>query len=94
LIADVKSNTNGETVEAELTDVQVRATNGSTVVASGEDVLSSTHEIVENRVVVAKLANPNKAIATSALRFSVTAQGKDKVTLTALPLDLVSAGYT
>gem|GEM_PF-6327950 len=39
-------------------------------------------------VVVAKDTNSSKAIATSALRFSVTASGKDQATLSGVTLTI------
>jgi hypothetical protein len=47
----------------------------------GDSVVSNTHAIAEDVAVVAKATNSSKEIASSALRFSVTASGKNGVTL-------------
>jgi len=50
--------------------------------------------MVENMMVVAKATNTSKALTTSALRFTVTASGKDSVLLTGLKMNNALAGYT
>ena len=44
-------------------------------------------------MVVAKLDNPNKSIEGSAIRFSVTAAGKNSVVMKSISHTLASAGY-
>jgi len=43
---------------------------------------------------LAQLANPGKALTTSALRFSATAAGKTSITLTGVKITSSFAGYT
>jgi hypothetical protein len=52
------------------------------------------HWIAENKAVVAKASNSSKEITSSALRFTVTASGKDSVTLSGTSLDVSLSGYT
>jgi hypothetical protein len=96
LIADVNTNVINTQVSVtlSLTWSNIKATNGSIVAAIGTDVSSNTHKIDENLAVVAKSANPSKDLSTSALRFSVTASGKNGVTLTSATFDNVLSGYT
>lgn len=56
-------------------------------------VAGNTHKIVENTLLVAKLANPNKVLNTSAMRFSISAMWKNSVTVTALDLNAIT-NYT
>jgi hypothetical protein len=57
-------------------------------------VVWNTHAIEENFAVVAKAANASKDLSTSALRFTVTASGKDGVTLNGANFDNLLSGYT
>lgn len=96
VIADVNTNTTGTTVSltVDQANMNIKGSNGLTIAAAGSSVTSRTHAIAENTMVVAKLANSGKALTTSALRFSVTAAGKDSVTLTGLTLTTSLVGYT
>jgi len=93
LVADVNSNTNGVSVNGRFTTIDVKWTNGL-VVNKTAQILSNNHAISENTMVVAKASNPDKALTTSALRFTVTAAGKDSVLLTGIKLNGALAGYT
>ena len=68
----------------------VKASNGTTVAIPTATVNWNQHVIAENSILVAKLTNSNKDLATSALRFSVTANGKDEVELTNLDVNVAS----
>lgn len=92
LVADVNTELAAETFVVNLGDVNVRASNGSTIVANVATGVTATHGIDENTFVVAKLANPSKSL-TSALRFSVTAAGQDSVLVNSVDLDVLLAGY-
>jgi len=94
LIADANSNTNNQTFVVELDDVVVRGANGVEVTATVQTSPIATHGIAENRFVVAKAANASKAITTSALRLTVTANGVDSVMLSGFSFDTILAGYT
>ncbi|MDD3303138.1 MAG: hypothetical protein PHN31_06295 [Candidatus Gracilibacteria bacterium] len=95
LVGDINTNTNATyAVDLLLSGSTIKGTNGNVVAMTGVDVSSNTHQIAENMVVVAKDTNSSKAIATSALRFSVTASGKDQATLSGVTLTINLSGYT
>jgi hypothetical protein len=56
-------------------------------------VASRTHMVAENTIVLAKSENPSKLLTTSALRFTVTAAGKNSVTLNSINFNNLLAGY-
>lgn len=96
LVADVNTNVTGVSnlsVTLNGASSRVKSTNGTLSYLTGT-VASATHAIDENIAVVAKVANTSKDLNTSALRFSVTASGKDKVTLTSATFDNLFSGYT
>jgi len=64
-----------------LTTGAVRASNGNTVTPTFSTIVSNTHTLAENTFTIAEALNPNKEITTSAMRFTVTAAGKDSVVL-------------
>lgn len=90
LIADVNTNVKATSVNAELVlaSSNVKATNGKTIAMIGSNVASNVHMIDENKAVVAKASNSSKLLINSALRFTVTASGKDQVTLSGANLTL------
>jgi hypothetical protein len=92
ILADVNSDSTGS-VSLNLTTAAVRASNGTTVAPTFTAIASNTHVIALNSFTVAKAANTSKGITTSALRFDVTAAGKDKVTLSGLNFSNLLAGY-
>jgi hypothetical protein len=92
ILADVNSDSTGS-VAMSLTTAAVRASNGTTVTPTFTAIASNSHVIALNSFTVAKAANGSKAITTSALRFDVTAVGKDKVTLNSLDFSNLLAGY-
>jgi hypothetical protein len=94
LVANVNSNVDAQTFAVTLTDVAVRASNGSTVAEAGLTLASSTHAIAEDRFVVAKASNASKSLTTSALRFTITAEGKDAVLISGFAFNTILAGYT
>lgn len=89
LIADVNTNVVATSVSSQLVlaSSTIKATNGKVISMIWSNVSSNTHLIDENKAFVAKSTNSSKDISTSALRFSVTATGKDKVTLTSATFD-------
>lgn len=93
LVADVNSNLVGETFTVTLNGANVRSSNGSTIAANVAGGITATHDIDENTFVVAKAANASKSLATSALRFTITASGKDSVLVNSIDVDAVLAGY-
>ena len=97
LVADVNTNVTGATFNVNLNLgvwTQVKSTNGTITTMIGASVLSNVHAIEENKGVVAKATNSSKQITTSALRFTVTASGKDSVTLDSATFANLFAGYT
>lgn len=96
LIADLNTNVNNVDIYVNL-DVagsNIRSTNGLNIPMVGSVVVGNQHTIAENTAVVVKTTNSSKDLATSALRFSVTASGKDQVTLSWATFDNVLSGYT
>lgn len=82
VIADTNSNTNIGSVQLALSSAKITGSNGSDVTPTISTVIASKdHAIAENVLVVAKAANPNKSLSTSAMVFTITASGKDSVTL-------------
>jgi len=94
VIANANTNTNTGNIAMSLSSVVIKASNGteSTVYASAVD--SKVHAIAENTLVVAKIDNANKSLSTSAMRFTVTAAGKDSVTLSGFTFTQNPTGYT
>lgn len=97
LVADVNTNVN-DTFSVVLLEngTKIKGSNGvvRSVETDSVDVDSNTHLVAENKAVVAKSSNSSKDISTSALRFSVTASGKDQVTLSGAMFDNQLSGYT
>lgn len=96
LIADLNTNVNNVDIVVNLAVAgsNIRSTNGLNIAMIWNNVAGNVHTISENTAVVAKLTNSSKDLATSALRFSVTASGKDQVTLSWATFDNVLSGYT
>lgn len=87
LVADVNTNVDSTfSVVLNETGTQIKASNGNVkaVDATSVDVASNVHKIAENKAVIAKSSNSSKDLETSALRFTVTASGKDQVTLSGI----------
>lgn len=97
VLANVNSNISAGDVTATIVKVgtNVKSSNGTVVPVDGAgNLVANTHAIAENTMVVAKAAtNPSKAIASSALRFTVTASGKDSISLTAITTAVSQFGY-
>lgn len=93
VVADVNSNTTLATLALTLTSTDVKGSNGLATSATGT-VTSKTHATAENTLVIAKAANTSKLLTTSALRFTVTAAGKDTITLSRVDFSNAVAGYT
>jgi len=94
LMADVNTDTSA-TFQTTLTAVTVRSSNGLSVPQTGLSIASNTHTIAENVVTqISKPSMTNKSLFSNALRFTVTAAGKDSITLDQLDLSTTLAGYT
>jgi hypothetical protein len=93
VVADVNSNTDITGVKLTLDSLTIKATNGTTKDID-TNLSSNTHAIAQNTLVVAKAANSSKLLTTSALRFTVTAAGKNSITLSGVVLNNSIAGYT
>jgi len=96
LVADINTNVVGESFEITLVaaNSNIRSSNGTNVVITGATtVVSNNHLVNEDKAVVAKSTNSSKNLTTSALRFSVTASGKDSVTLTGATFSNLFSGY-
>ena len=96
VVADVNSNTNtgGVAITVKAAWTNVKGSNGNTIAIAGSDVSNSTHAIADSTITIVQALNPNKEIGSSALRFTVTAQGKNSVILTGLTAYLATAGYS
>jgi len=96
VVADVNTNTNatGVILGLELANSKIKSSNWTNISMSWVNVSSNIHAISENTALVAKATNSSKAITTSALRFTVTSRGKDKVTLSWATFANVFWGYT
>ncbi|NOZ43790.1 MAG: hypothetical protein GXP45_01225, partial [bacterium] len=95
IVADVNSSTEtgGIAMTVDYTGTNIKGSNGATVQVTGSNVDSRTHATAENTLFVAKAENPNKGLTTSALRFTITADGKNSVTLTGLSINIAPSGY-
>ncbi|MDD2916366.1 MAG: S-layer homology domain-containing protein [Candidatus Gracilibacteria bacterium] len=93
--ADANSNTDTGAINLSLSGVVIKGTNGSeTTVAPTSTVVSKTHGIAQNTLVIAKATNSSKELTSSALRFTVTAAGKDLVTLNSITGSVQLSAYT
>ena len=88
LIADVNSNTT-TTLIANLSTLNIRSSNGSTVTGAGTPVAGSLHTISENVPVFTKVARGDNFT----IKFTVSAQGINDVTLDSLVLNNIFANY-
>lgn len=97
LVADVNTNVDS-TFQVTLDKAQtyIKGSNGAVklVDVSSVDVASKTHKVAENKAVIAKSSNSSKLLINSALRFSVTASGKDQVSLSGANLTLDMYGVS
>ena len=94
VVADVNSNTSLSALNIYLASANIKSSNGSIVAATGGPLASNTHATSQNTMTVQKADNSSKLLTTSALRFSVTAAGKNSVILTGLNFTNALAGYT
>lgn len=97
LVADVNTNVDS-TFQVTLDKAQtfIKGSNGAVkaVDVSSVNVASKTHKVAENKAVIAKSSNSSKLLINSALRFSVTASGKDQVSLSGANLTLDMYGVS
>lgn len=95
VVADANTNTNKTGAVIALNKVTIVASNGAeSDITAGATVKSNLHAVAQNSAVVAKATNSSKELTTSALRFTVTASGKNFVTLANVKLSSVLSGYT
>jgi hypothetical protein len=95
LSADAKSNTDSTGTKLYFGSVIIRGTNGLEVTPATTipAIASNSHAVAQNTAVVAKAANTSKEITTSALRFTVTASGKNSIALITPALTARLFGY-
>ncbi len=93
VIADANSSTNVENVSLQLDSVKFTWSNGSDD-TEAQVVSGKVHAIADNVLVIAKASNSSKLISNSALRFTVTASGKDEITLSGVNLRAQLSWYT
>jgi len=96
VVANVNSNTNttGVAITVKATGTDIKGSNGNTINIAGGDVVCNTHAIADSIITVLQLANPNKDLGSSALKFSVTAQGKNSTLMTSLKAYIATAGFS
>jgi len=92
--ANVNSNTNGVNVSMTLTSINIKGSNGAEVAATGPSITSNTHTIAENRFAIADATPANKNLSSTAMKFTVAAEGKTEVTLDSLAFATSIFGYT
>ena len=92
IVADVNANTTGD-ISLTLSSGSVESVSDATITSITSNV-SAHHKIAENTLIVAKASNPNQLITTSALRFTVTAAGKNSVSLSQFAFTNALAGYS
>lgn len=95
LSADAKSNTDSTGTKLYFGSVVIRGTNGLEVAPTTTipAIASNSHAVAQNTAVVAKAANTSKEVTTSALRFTVTASGKNSIALVLPTLTARLFGY-
>lgn len=98
--ADANTNTTTTWTKLTLSSLVIRGSNGSEITSgtsgftyTADSVVSNLHAVAENTAVFAKATNSSKELTTSALRFTVTANGKNNVTLAGLTLAGKLSGY-
>lgn len=91
VVANANTNVKGD-VALTLDSVKIAGTNGKEV-SKDTNVKSNTHFVAENVLVVAKSTNNNKSLSTSAMVFTVTASGKDSVSLKSFNFNTIVTGY-
>lgn len=91
VVANANTNVTGD-VALTLDSVKIAGTNGKEV-SKDTNVKSNTHFVAENVLVVAKSTNNNKSLSTSAMVFTVTASGKDSVSLKSFNFNTIVTGY-
>jgi hypothetical protein len=101
LVADVNLNTATGSLKVSLDQTNTGATmikssNGTDIqaIASSSAITSNDHRVEENMAVIAKESNGSKDLATSAVRFSITATGKSQATLSGFTVKANLSGYT
>ena len=95
IIADANLNTSvtGVYINLAKTGSTIKSSNGSVIAMVGDNVTSNIDRIEENMAVIAKDSNSDKDLANSAIRFSITASGNDKVTLAKITVKPNISGY-
>jgi len=95
LYADAKTNTNRGSTIVGLNSVTIRGSNGKELTTTADaSVKSNKMDVYENTAKIAQVSPVNKSIATDAMRFSITAAGKNSVTLSSITLTGTISGYT
>jgi hypothetical protein len=96
VIADVNTNTDalGLNLTTDITGSVLKGSNGGVVSFTGSDVASNNSDIAQNTAKIAQVTPTNKDIATDAMEFSITAAGKNSVTLSGATFSNTVSGYT
>ena len=96
VVANVNSTTNviGVSVDVTSTGSTITGSNGGIISMTGDTVAGAAHDVSENTFKVTLGTPTSKNIATDAMEFTVTAFGKNSVTLTGATFTGTLTGYT
>lgn len=96
VVADVNSNTNvgGVAITVDASATTIKGSNGNTIAVAGNDVTCNTMAIADSIIKIAQAANTSKDLGSSALKFTVTALGKNSTIMTGLTTYVSVAGLS
>lgn len=96
VVANVNSNTNfsGVQINVVTSGSKITGTNGAEVAMIGVTATGASHDVNENTFKITQATPTSKEIASDALRFKVTASGKNSVTLSGANFTNQLTGYT
>jgi glucan-binding YG repeat protein len=98
LTADVNLNTSKTNVSVSLdqTNSKVQSNNGVIldITPSTSAITSNIHRIEENNAIIAKTTNTSKDLNISAVRFSISAIGKNQAIISNITIKTNLTGYT
>ncbi|MCX6824413.1 MAG: hypothetical protein NT085_04800 [candidate division SR1 bacterium] len=96
VVANVNSYITGGSVGITLaaSGVDIKSSNGTFKAITNTALAGNTHAILENIVKIVKATNSEKELGSSALKFTVSVEGKDSVLLTNITGSIAVAGYS
>lgn len=95
VIADVNTTTDvlNTMVGVVPTGSTIKTSNGATKAMGGVAVSSALHDIAQNTAKIAQVTPTSKDLTTDAMEFSITAAGKNNVTLSGVTFNNTVSGY-